>query len=57
MTRYRLVRAVDDGDDCLIVAQGQPEDGFATAKEAEAWAVAHQLDWRWYIDPIVEAAP
>ena len=55
MTRYQLVRRdVDTTDAPLIVAQGQPEDGFSSATEAAIWATDHALDWRWYIHPIVE---
>jgi len=51
--RYRLVKDTDAGAVTPQV-EGYPVDGFLTAKEAEAWAVAHDLDWRWYIDTIVE---
>jgi hypothetical protein len=43
---YRLVR---DGEQGMVVAQGQPEAGFLTATAAAEWANAHDLDWRWYI--------
>lgn len=70
--RYRLVKDINPVQVTPEI-EGYPADGFATAKEAEAWAVAHQLDWRWnvrgvgvtkrgqgsqwYIDAIPEAEP
>lgn len=56
--RYRLVKdcGVEMGTITPLV-DDYPADGFATAKEADTWAVAHDLDWRWYIQPMPEVAP
>jgi hypothetical protein len=51
MPRYRLVKdmpTMRDGP-TQVTPTNHPADGFANATEAAAWANAHDLDWRWYI--------
>jgi len=50
-TRFRIVKdgKVTDGIAQIIVAQGQPEEGFPTATDAVVWATP--LSGEWYIQP------
>jgi hypothetical protein len=53
VTRYRIVKdgePLDEDRVAIIVAQGQPEDGFPTATDAALWATP--LSGEWYIQPI-----
>jgi hypothetical protein len=54
VTKYRVVKAAAPDSIAIVVAQGQPANGFETAVEAEVWMVANELDWRWYIAPITD---
>jgi hypothetical protein len=51
VTRYRIVKdgKVTDGIAQIIVAQGQPKEGFPSATDAALWATP--LSGEWYIQP------
>jgi len=51
VTRYRIVKdgKVTDGIAEIIVASGQPGQGFPSATDAVIWAT--NLSGEWYIQP------